>query len=330
MTTRLKLILTTVLATTAYRQATAQPPQFATLTISYTSGVAYIEDTTDTNKYESSAALAAASPKNLESFVAVADLVSVNGTPVKGNFVFRGRFIQMSATPAPGQAIGDFLRGAAADIFLEIHAVDGTAIGTILTAGFTGGAAPPGVPAGMFLNMGVIGGTGAYLGARGVMTSPAFSTRAASIQEDPANRRQNGGIQGTLTVYLIPLSSPQVVSTTNGPAIVHATDGSAVTPSKAAKAGEVLTLYATGLGPTVPPLSPGSTFTANPLQMSNSPIAITVAGQAADVLYAGGYPGSTDGFQVNFRVPSGVSAGMAPLQLSAAFIPASPVSLPIQ
>jgi hypothetical protein len=254
----------------------------------------------------------------------------VNGAPVTGNFVFRGRFIQMSATPAPGQAIGDFVRGGAADIFLEIHAPDGTAIGTILTAGFTGGPAPPGSPAGQFLNMGIIGGTGAYVGARGFMTSPAFSTRGASIQEDPAKRRQNGGTQGTLTVYLTPLSWPQIVTTASGPAIIHASDGSSVSASKPAKAGELLTLYATGLGPTVPALAPGGVFTANPLETANSPVAITVGGQPADVLYAGGYPGSTDGFQINFRVPSGVAPGPAPVQLTAAFIPATAVTVPVQ
>jgi uncharacterized protein (TIGR03437 family) len=55
-----------------------------------------------------------------------------------------------------------------------------------------------------------------------------------------------------------------------------------------------------------------------------------VGGQAADVLYAGGYPGSTDGFQINFRVPSGVAPGPAPVQLTAAFIPATAVTVPVQ
>jgi len=53
-------------------------------------------------------------------------------------------------------------------------------------------------------------------------------------------------------------------------------------------------------------------------------------GQAADVLYAGGYPGSTDGFQVNFRVPSGITAGTKTLQIAAAFISSPEVNIAIQ
>jgi uncharacterized protein (TIGR03437 family) len=89
-------------------------------------------------------------------------------------------------------------------------------------------------------------------------------------------------------------------------------------------------LYATGLGPTLPALAPGAAFPASPLQPANSPIDISIGGRPADVLYAGGFPGSTDGFQVNFRVPSGVAAGMVPPQLTAAFIPVAGVNVPIQ
>ena len=71
-------------------------------------------------------------------------------------------------------------------------------------------------------------------------------------------------------------------------------------------------------------------FSSSPLQTANSPVGIAVGGQTADVLYAGGYPNSVDGYQVNFSVPSGVSAGNASLQLTAAFIQENPVNLPIQ
>ena len=41
---------------------------------------------------------------------------------------------------------------------------------------------------------------------------------------------------------------------------------------------------------------------------------------AADVLYAGGYPGAVDGYQVNFRVPDAVTPGQGSLQLTSAWI----------
>src|SRR5712692_3173726 len=119
------------------------------------------------------------------------------------------------------------------------------------------------------------------------MANPAGGFRPTSVAEDPANRRLLGGTRGHFYVNLIPTSHPEVISTAAGPVIVHGSDGSLVTAAKPAKIGEALTLYATGLGPTVPALDPGKVFSASPLQAANSPIAITVGGQSADVLYAG-------------------------------------------
>lgn len=51
---------------------------------------------------------------------------------------------------------------------------------------------------------------------------------------------------------------------------------------------------------------------------------------AAEVLAAVGYPGSTDAYQVNFRVPTGVSRGTASVKVVAAWIPSALVSVPIQ
>ena len=54
----------------------------------------------------------------------------------------------------PGQAIGDLaLRGGIVDVHLEILRSDGTPLGSIMTSGFTGGAAPPGLPSGLSFNL---------------------------------------------------------------------------------------------------------------------------------------------------------------------------------
>ena len=50
------------------------------------------------------------------------------------------------------------------------------------------------------------------------------------------------------------------------------------------------------------------------------PVTVTVNGKAADVLAAVGYPGSADGYQVNFRMPSGAAKGSAIIQVSAAWV----------
>jgi uncharacterized protein (TIGR03437 family) len=53
-------------------------------------------------------------------------------------------------------------------------------------------------------------------------------------------------------------------------------------------------------------------------------------GKLGDVLYAGGYPGAVDGYQVNFRVPDGIATGLASLQLTSAWIAGSEVKIAIQ
>jgi uncharacterized protein (TIGR03437 family) len=130
--------------------------------------------------------------------------------------------------------------------------------------------------------------------------------------------------------HVVPLSAPQIAVTASGPAIVHANDFSLVTLSKPAAAGEILSVFATGLGPTRPGVDPGQPFPASPLQAVNSPVEVMVNGKSAEVLAAVGYPGAIGGYQVNFRVPSDASKGNATIQLKAAWIAGPSVSFPVQ
>ena len=130
--------------------------------------------------------------------------------------------------------------------------------------------------------------------------------------------------------HLIPMFRPEIVTTANGPAVVHADDFSLVTPAKPARSGETLTLFASGLGPTRPGVNPGQPFTADPAQIVNSPVELTIDGKAAEVLYAGGDPGAVDRYQVNFRVPEGMIAGLAAVQLTSAWIGGPEVKIAVQ
>ena len=112
--------------------------------------------------------------------------------------------------------------------------------------------------------------------------------------------------------------------------MVHASDGTLVTAGKPAKAGEILTVYASGLGPTKPGVDPGQPFPSSPLQLVSSPVQVVVNGNAYDVLYAGGYPGAVDAYQVNFRMPDGANSGQATLQLASAWIAGPAVRIPVQ
>ncbi len=155
--------------------------------------------------------------------------------------------------------------------------------------------------------------------------------RPASVTEDPSNRRRYGGGTTHRVLHLIPRALPEVVSTGSGsPAIVHASDFSLVTSMKPAKPGQILALFASGLGPTRPGVDPGTPFLVGAAQPVNSSVEVRVGNQAAGVLYAGGYPGAIDRYQVNFRIPDTIAAGNVSLKLRVAWIEGPEVQLPIQ
>jgi uncharacterized protein (TIGR03437 family) len=156
-----------------------------------------------------------------------------------------------------------------------------------------------------------------------------FGFRPTSMEEDPANRRTYGGGRGRFVVHLIPLSWPEIVITAAGPSVFHS-DFSPVTSARPARAGETLIVTTKGLGPTRPGLVPGTAFPESPLQEVNSPVDVAVNGKPAEVMTKIGWPGTTDTYRLDIRVPDGVGAGMATLQVTAGFIRGSEAKIPVQ
>jgi len=268
----------------------------------------------------------------------MADIVSVNGQPAKGFALEILTGSIMSDTVTPGRNIADIAIGPAATTWdLTFLNAEGALIGTVHIDGQGGGPPPPGAPKEIADSAWTVtGGSGAFFGAHGYWSAvqDAISgERQTTDCEDPAYRRINadtGGNKRHGALYLVPLTQSQIQTTPNGPAVVHASDGTLVTASKPAKAGEVLTVYASGLGPTKPGVDPGQPFPSSPLQPVSSPVQVVVNGNAYDVLYAGGYPGTVDGYQVNFRMPDGATSGQAVLQLASAWIAGPAVKIPAQ
>jgi len=267
----------------------------------------------------------------------VADIVSVNGQPVKGNAfeVISAPLITPNAVPG-SSGIGD-VNAFPSPWDLVFLNLDGTLIGTIHIDGLGGPPRPPGAPKEITASAWTVtGGTGAFFGVHGYFQPVQDSVsgeRRTTDCEDPAYRRMNadpGGNKRHPILYLVPVTQPQVITTPNGPAVIHASDGSQVSAAKPAKAGEILTLFASGLGPTRPGVDPGQPFPASPLQVVNSPVEVLVNGNSADVLYAGGYPGAVDGYQVNFRIPDGAGQGQASIQLTSAWIAGPTANIPVQ
>jgi uncharacterized protein (TIGR03437 family) len=311
--------------------AQALPPVI--LEIDLENYVDYCSDVADYSKLATIPSATTSITRTFGTGMIVADIVAVNGKPAKGTYFLTGQGLFLRTAPTPGQMIADTVRNGFGSEMFEILQADGTPVGSVMTIGATSGTAPPGSPSDLLGgNFAVIGGTGAYFGAQGQKGGKGGTVpqRTASAAEDPANRRLYGGGKMTFTLRIVPMFRPEIASTSGGPAIVHSSDFSLVTASNPAHAGEELSLFAKGLGPTSPSVDAGKLFPSAPLAVVNSPVEVTLNGTSAQVLGSVGYPGSLDGYQVNFRVPSGAPSGTASVVVSAAWIPSAPVSIPVQ
>jgi uncharacterized protein (TIGR03437 family) len=106
-------------------------------------------------------------------------------------------------------------------------------------------------------------------------------------------------------------------SSGNGPAAALNQDYSPNSPANPAPAGTAVLLYATGAGRANPVVSDGSVVSAAALPVPVLPVSVTIGGQPAQVLYAGGAPGMVNGLlQVNVQIPAGIAAGLVPVTLT--------------
>jgi hypothetical protein len=334
-----KTALTTLCVAAFSHPGLAQVPPPTILRIDTANVVLYVEDTADVSKFatDPNVTTLVMPPKNFFRNALIGDVRAVNGQPAMGTWTGTGPgggYVRIA--PNPGQGIADTVRNGVQVVSFEILKSDGTPIGTIMASGFPAGASPPGSPSNVTGdNFVVTGGTGAFLGARGQAGTAAnppgvAPLRGASITEDPANRRRNGGGSQHWVIHLIPMERPEIIVGPAGPAVSHSSDFSLVTASKPAAPGEILSLFASGLGPVTPGVDPGQPFPSSPLAVVNSPVEVTVNGKPAEVLGAAGYPGAVDGYQVNFRVPSDTAEALASIQVSAAWISGSPVTIAVQ
>jgi hypothetical protein len=295
--------------------------------------VLYNYDTFDTTQFGMNPKPTSVMMKTYNYHISIADITAVGGAPAKGTLLCTHTMFVLSRTAVVGSmaAMADTSRSMVDDCSVEILTSTGAAIGTIFFHGLFGGAPPPGAPAtSARSNLIVTGGTGAFLGVRGQATQTGpWTPRVASVTEDPASRRINGGGVQSIILQLLPMFRPSIVLTSGSPAVVHSTDFSLVSAAKPAKAGEVLTLFANGLGPTNPAVDYGQPFPSTSAPVT-SPVQVSVGGAAGDVLYAGSYPGAVDAYLVNFRMPSGAASGSGTLVLTVGFVAGSPVTIPVQ
>lgn len=121
----------------------------------------------------------------------------------------------------------------------------------------------------------------------------------------------NNGLTGSLLNYTIRATSPGLftVDGTAG-AFVHGADNSLVTASSPADRGEVVVLYATGLGAVNPPSTSGQpAASVEPLSRTIDTPIVTIGGISAKVLFSGLAPNYVGLYQLNVVVPSNSPIG---------------------
>ena len=311
-----------------------QPVPASVLQIEVRDIVRYNEDLSDVTKFASDPSATVPNlPRNFYEVIHIGDIIAVNGSPVKGTYITCARYTNTMLAPNPGEAIADTSIAGLNEVSFDILAVDGTRIGSLFGLGLSRSSPAPGAPSVVTSgNHVIIGGSGAFLGVRGsfgqAATDQTIPIRNASITEDPASRRKNGGGRILLLIQLIPYIVPQIATDSGEPEVFHA-DFSPVNRARPATAGETLIVRASGLGPTRPGVDPGQPFPSD-VEVVNAPVEATVSGQPAQVLNAFGWPGTLDRYRVDFRVPDGTAGPIATIQLTAGFISGTPVNIPVQ
>jgi minor extracellular serine protease Vpr len=130
---------------------------------------------------------------------------------------------------------------------------------------------------------------------------------------------------------VIAAAQPAILSP-NGAAYidVYAADGTALPVNSAVTAGDVITLYCSGLGAVTPPVTAGSPAPSSTLSKTVNPVTAMIGQTPAVVQFAGLAPGWVELYQVNVTIPSGLPSGKALLTLSVSGQQSAPVSITVK
>ena len=166
---------------------------------------------------------------------------------------------------------------------------------------------------------GVFTDAGNMTAPREFQTATLLNTGDVLLAGGAATENAGYGATASAELYhpLAPSSPPSLFSLTGDDmgqgAIWHATTGQLASPQSPALAGEFLSMYVTGLaeGGAIPPQ-------------------VAVGGQLAEILFFGDAPGYAGCYQVNFRVPGGISPGTAPVRLTYLGRPSNAVTIGVR
>jgi uncharacterized protein (TIGR03437 family) len=111
---------------------------------------------------------------------------------------------------------------------------------------------------------------------------------------------------------------------------LYTSNGTPLADNSPVSAGDVVVLYAAGLGAVSPPVPAGSQASLTTLSYTTNPVTVTIGGMQQTAEFAGLAPGFASLYQVNAIVPSGLPSGTATVTLSAGGQQSAPVTIAVQ
>jgi uncharacterized protein (TIGR03437 family) len=150
-----------------------------------------------------------------------------------------------------------------------------------------------------------------------VMNSPApllyvsdgqvnFLVPGNQLDGDVKIRVVREGLTGPEVTVTLVDAAPALFQTAAGYAIAAHLDNSLIAPGSPAQAGEIIVVYACGLGRTLPNPAPGAISQSAAVIQRLSDLKVYLGGAAiepASILYAGLTPGSAGLYQINLVLP---------------------------
>jgi uncharacterized protein (TIGR03437 family) len=108
-------------------------------------------------------------------------------------------------------------------------------------------------------------------------------------------------------------------------------DFSLVSASNPAHAGDVLALYATGMGQTTPALSTGESVPPGPPFFDTAPVTISMGDQTARAIYSIASPPYVAGlYQMAATVPAGLGPGSVPVVARIGGVASNTITIPVR
>ena len=140
----------------------------------------------------------------------------------------------------------------------------------------------------------------------------------------------NAGVAGPVVWMPVAPAQPGIFAGTGGfAAILHASNYQLVDSAHPAVPGEVLLVYATGLGTVSASHQPATGSAASGAASTTAVVTVTIGGIAASVLYGGLAPGFVGLYQINVTVPLSLTSGYRPVVISMGGVTSNTAVLPV-